>query len=208
MLRLYDYGPSANCFKVRLLLAQLGVPYERVPTDPFAGETRTAEYLARNPAGRTPVLELESGACLPESNAICLYLAEGTEFVPADRILLARVHGWLFFEQNLVLPTIGTAQFLRMTGRSKLVPKAFDQRVEAGKAALAILERHLTGRAFLVDERYTVADLSTYAYVHKAPDAGIDLNETANVLDWLRRVETTPTFGNDLDPYPPNAMAA
>jgi glutathione S-transferase len=207
MLKLYDYGPSANCFKVRLLLAQLEVPYERVPVDIFAGETQSAEYLARNPAGRTPVLELESGTCIPESNAICLYLAEGSELVPADRVLRARVHGWLFFEQNLVEPNIGTAQFWRMTGRWEARPEAFAQRVEAGRATLAVLERHLAERVFLVDERYTVADLCTYAYAHKAPGAGIDLDETPSVQAWLRRIEGAPGFMNDVDPYPPNAMA-
>jgi glutathione S-transferase len=178
-----------------------------VPVDLFAGETLTAEYLARNPAGRTPVLELESGVYIPESNAICLYLAEGTELVPADRVLRARVHGWLFFEQNLVEPNIGTAQFWRMTGRSDTRPEAFAQRVDAGRAALGILDRHLEGREFLVDERYTVADLCTYAYVHKAPDAGIDLDATPNVVSWLGRIKATPAFVNDVEPYPPNAMA-
>src|SRR6185295_1726641 len=97
-MRLYDYAASANCLKARILLRQLGAEWERVPVDLFAGESVAAEHLARNPAGRTPVLELDDGRTIPESNAILLYLAEGTPFLPSDRVELARVHGWLFFE--------------------------------------------------------------------------------------------------------------
>ena len=117
MIRLYDYTASANCFKVRLLLALLGRPYERVPIDIFAGESSTPEYLAKNPAGRTPLLELESGEPIAESNAILLYLGEGTPFVPESLEERARVWGWLFFEQNLLEPNVGTARFWRLTGR-------------------------------------------------------------------------------------------
>jgi glutathione S-transferase len=207
MLKLYDYGPSANCFKARLVMTQLGIPFEKVPVDLFAGETLTGEYLARNPAARTPVLELESGESLPESNAIVLYLAEGTELLPADRIQRARVLGWLFFEQNLLEPNVGTATFWKLTGRADERPEVFAQRIEAGRNALSALERGLAGREFLVGERYTVADLCLYAYAHKAPQAGIDLGDYPAVSSWLAHVEATPGFVNDLTPYPPNAMA-
>ena len=207
MLKLYDYGPSANCFKARLVMGQLGIPYETVPVDLFAGETLTDEYLARNPAARTPVLELETGETLPESNAIVLYLAEGTELLPADPVERARVLGWLFFEQNLLEPNVGTATFWKLTGRSEERPEAFAQRLESGRDALAVLDRALTGRGFLVGDRYTVADLCLYAYSHKAPQAGIDLKGYPAVAAWLARVEATPGFVNDLAPYPPNAMA-
>lgn len=192
---------------MRLLLAQLGIPYERVPVDLFAGETLTEEYLAKNPAGRTPVLELESGEHLAESNAICLFLAEGTPLLPDDRIERARVHQWLFFEQNLLEPNVGTAQFWRKTGREAAQPEAFAQRVAAGRRALAALERQLASCEFVVAGRYTVADACLYAYAHTAEGAGIGLAEFPAVSAWLARVEATPGFVNDVQPYPPNAMA-
>jgi|RhiMetdeSRZDD1v2_1073273.scaffolds.fasta_scaffold09179_9 glutathione S-transferase len=206
MLRLYDFAPSANCLKVRILLAHLGLRYERVPVDLFAGETLTPEYLARNPAGRAPVLELADGESLPESNAILLYLAEGTPYLPADRLARARVNQWLFFEQNLVEPNLGTAQFWRLTGRAEQRPEVFAQKRDAGQAALEILERHLTGREFVATDDYTVADISLYAYVHLAPQAGIDLSAFPVVEAWLGRVESQSGFVNDLAPYPPNAF--
>jgi glutathione S-transferase len=207
MLRLYDFGPSANCLKVRILLTHLELRFERVPVDLFAGETLTPEYLAKNPAGRAPVLELADGECLPESNAILLYLAEGTQYLPADRLERARVNQWLFFEQNLIEPNVGTAQFWRLTGRAEQRPEVLAQKVETGRAALEILERHLSGTDFLALGRYTVADISVYAYTHLAPQAGIDLAGFPSVRAWLTRVEAQPGFVNDLAPYPPSAHA-
>ncbi len=204
-MKLYDFGASANCFKVRLLLAQLGIPYERVPVDLFSGETGTPQYLARNPAGRTPVLELDDGRSIPESNAILLYLAEGSGFLPVDRVELARVHGWLFLEQNLVEGNVGTARFWRLTGRDAGNEAVVERLAAAGAGALAALERALEREPFLVGGRYGVADVSLYAYTHVAGDAGIDLGQFPAVAAWLRRVEATPGFVNDLEPYPPNA---
>jgi glutathione S-transferase len=206
-LRLYDFGPSANCLKVRILLGHLGLRYERVPVDLFSGETLSAEYLARNPAGRTPVLELADGQCLPESNAILLYLAEGTAYLPDDRLDRARVHQWLFFEQNLLEPNVGTARFWRLTGRDGQRPEVFAQKLEAGRAALEALERGLAGHEFLAADRYTVADVALYAYSHIAHEAGIDMGAFPGVTAWVARVESQPRFVNDLEPYPPNAMA-
>jgi glutathione S-transferase len=205
MARLYDYAASANCFKIRLLLAQLGIEYERVPVDLFAGETLTDEYLARNPAGRTPVLELDSGECLAESNAILLYVAEGTPLLPDPGLERARVHQWLFFEQNLLEPNVGTARFWRLTGRDKSRREVYAQRLEAGRGAVQAVERHLAGQRFLVGGRYTVADLSLYAYTHIAPDVGIELGPATSA--WLARVESQPGYLNDLAPYPPSAHA-
>jgi len=204
-MRLYDFPASANCYKARLLLAQLGIDYQRVPVDLFAGETGSPEYLARNPAGRTPVLELDDGRAIAESNAILLYLAEGTPFLPADRVELARVHGWLFFEQNLVEPNVGTARFWRLTGRDAGNEAVIRRLQEAGAGALASLERALGDEPFLVGGRYGVADASNYAYVHVADEAGIDLGRFPAVGEWLRRVEATPGFVDDLEPYPANA---
>ena len=205
MLKLYDYGASANCLKVRLLLRLLGIEYERVPVDLFAGETRTEEYLALNPAGRTPVLILDRGEPLAESGAILLYLAEGTRFLPWDRLERARVHQWLFFEQNLLEPNVGTARFWRLTGRAAQRPEVFEPKLEAGRDSLAVLERGLTGRSFLVGDACTVADLALYAYTHVAHEAGIDMSVYPAIAAWLVRVEAQPDFVNDLEPYTPSA---
>lgn len=206
-MRLYDYAASANCYKARLLLAQLGVPYERVPVDIFTGESTTSEYRAKNPAGRTPVLELDSGETIAESNAILLFLGEGTPFVPKELVERARVWQWLFFEQNLFEPNVGTARFWRLTGRDAASPEVFTARLESARAALAVLDDGLRGGEFLVGGRYTVADISLYAYAHVAGDAGVDLAAHAAVVAWLRRVEGTPGFMNDLEPYPESARA-
>ncbi len=208
MPTLFDYGPSANCLKVRVLLRQLGIDHDRVEVDIFAGESRTDEYLALNPAGRTPALRLDDGRAIAESNAILLFLAEGTALLPADRVELARVHQWLFFEQNLLEPNVGTARFWRLTGRDRLRPEAFEQRRDAGRDALAVLDRFLDGREFLVGPRYTVADLALYAYTHVAHEAGIDMAAYPAVGAWLARVEATDGFVNDLQPYPASALVA
>ena len=178
-----------------------------MPVDIFAGESQTDVYRALNPAGRTPALVLSGGDAIAESNAILLYLSEGTWSLPDDRIDRARVHQWLFFEQNLLEPNVGTARFWRLTGRDRQRPDAFAQRLEAGQDALRILEGHLAGHDFLVDGRYTVADIALYAYTHTAPEAEFDLAEFPAVTAWLRRVEQQPGFMNDLAPYPANAHA-
>src|SRR5690348_1564654 len=200
MLTFFDYGPSANCLKVRVLLRQLGIEHERVGIDIFAGESRTDDYLAVNPAARTPALVLPDGTPLAESGAILLYLAKGSGFLPADRGDRGRVHQWMFFEQNLLEPTVGTARFWRLTGRAEQRPEVFEQRVEAGQAALEVLDRGLTGREFLVADRYSVADIALYGYTHVAGEAGLDLGEYPAIGPWLARVETTDGFVNDLEP--------
>jgi glutathione S-transferase len=206
-MRLYDYGASANCYKARLLLAQLGLPYERVPVDIFAGESTTAAYRQKNPSGRTPVLELDSGETIAESNAILLYLGEGSPFVPGELVERARVWQWLFFEQNLFEPNVGTARFWRLTGRAAERPEVFAARLEAAQAALAVLDAGVHGCEFLLGDRYSVADVSLYAYAHVAEDGGLDMSGYSAVAEWLRRVEQTPGFMNDLEPYPSNARA-
>ena len=205
MLRLYDYTSSANCLKVRLLLGLLGREYERIPIDIFAGESSSPEYLAKNPAGRTPLLELPSGETIAESNAILLFLAEGTPFVPERLEDRARVWQWLFFEQNLLEPNVGTARFWRLTGRDADQPEAWESRRRAGVGALQALERGLDGHSWLVGEGPTVADISLYAYAHVAGDAGIDTESYVATAAWIARVEGLPRFENDLEPYPAGA---
>jgi len=205
-MRLYDYPASANCYKARLLLAHLGLPYERVPVDIFAGDTLTDDYVAKNPARSTPVLETDDGRYLQESNAILWYLADGTAFLPGDPLDRAHVLKWLILEQTDVMFGIGGLRFRLLTGRWSADQPEAKQRHEVARAALALLDDHLRGREFVVDG-YTIADISLYAYTHTAADAGFDLAEYPSVDAWLRRVEAQPGFVNDLQPYPPNAAA-
>ncbi|NOK34911.1 glutathione S-transferase family protein [Corallococcus exercitus] len=204
-MRLYDYLPSANGYKVRTLLAQLGLAYELVPVDIFAGESHTADFHAKNPDGRIPVLEPEPGRFLAESNAILLFLAEGTRLMPDDRFARAQVHQWMFFEQNAVEPNLGTARYWLLTGRQSPQSEVLRNRVQNTERALSALERHLGSRTFLVDERYTVADLCLFAYTHLAPDAGVDLTPYPSVTAWLERVRAQPGFLGPVPPYSANA---
>jgi glutathione S-transferase len=204
-MRLYDYAASANCYKVRFLLAQLGADYERVPVDIFAGETLTDEYLAKNPAAETPLLELDDGELLPESGAILLYLADGTRFMPAPLAERAQVWRWLLYEQATLISPIGGLRFRLLTGRLAADSDDARQRHRAAESVLGLLEAHLRERAFFVGECYSVADIAVYGYVHVAPEAGIDLGPFPAVRAWLDRVAAQPGYRNDLEPYPENA---
>jgi glutathione S-transferase len=205
-LRLYDYAASANCYKVRLLLAHLALPYERVATDIFAGETLTDEYAAMNPMRTTPVLQTPNGF-LPESNAILLYLAEGTRFLPDDPFERAQVVRWLIYEQTDVIPTMGGLRFRLLTGRLAPTDEDAVRRKRGGEEVLRLLDDHLSDRDFFVGERYSVADIAVNGYVHVAGEAGIDLGPFKRVSAWLERVERQPGYANDLEPYPSNAAA-
>jgi glutathione S-transferase len=204
-VKLYDFAPSANCYKVRLLAAQLGLELELVPVDLFAGESQTPEHFARNPAGRTPVLELDSGEHLAESGAILLYLAEGTPLLPADKLGRARAAQWLFFEQNLLEPNIGSGRFWILTGRAEGREQLIERWQRVGRQSLDALERQLAATDFLLGSDYSVADIGLYAYTHLADDAGIALADYPAVEAWLRRVESQPGFMNDLERYPEHA---
>jgi glutathione S-transferase len=206
-LRLYDYAASANCYKVRLLLAQLEQPYERVPIDIFAGETLTEEFHRRNPSRTTPVLEIDGGAHLQESNAILFYLAGGTAYLPDDPLARAQVLRWLIIEQTEVIPTMGGLRFRLLTGRLRADEPEARHRHNGAQQVLELIDEHLRQRDFLVADRYTIADLANYAYVHVASDAGLDLTRFPAVGAWLARIEAQPRFIDDLEPYPPNARA-
>ncbi len=205
MLRLYDYVASANCFKVRLLLAQLGREYERVAIDIFDGDTLTDEFAALNPFRSTPVLQLEDGRTLIESNAILWYLASGTPFLPDDAFGEAEVARWLLYEQTDVMPGIGGLRFRLVTGRLEPGSEAALARREVGLEALAAIDEHLQSRPFLAAGRYTIADIAVYAYAHLAGDVNIDSRAYPAFRDWLGRVASQPGFIDDLEPYPPNA---
>jgi glutathione S-transferase len=192
MLRLYDYLPSGNGYKVRLLLTQLAIPFERIDLDILKGETRTADFLKKNLNGRIPVLQLGGGEFLAESDAILYYLAEGTSFVPSDRLDRARVLQWMFFEQYNHEPNIATVRFWmhsEMTDerRAMLAGKRTN-----GYAALDVMERHLAGRRFFVGESYSIADIALYAYTHVAGEGGFDLGKYPAIRAWLERVRVQP----------------
>jgi len=204
-LRLYDYAASGNCYKVRLLLANLGRAYERVPLDIFDGGTLTDEYAAKNPSRQVPLLELPDGRALPESVAILVYLAEGSELWPFDPFDRAQVLRWLAYEQSDVLPVTGGLRFRLVTGRLEPGDPAALRRREAGEEVLSLLEAHLARQPFFAAGRYTVADIAMYGYVHVAHEAGYDMPAYPGIQRWLERVAAQSGYMNDLEPYPPNA---
>jgi glutathione S-transferase len=204
-LTLYDYSASANCFKVRLLLAQLEIAYERVSIDIFDGDTLTDEYERLNPFRSTPVLVLPDGTPLIESDAILWYLARGTRYLPDDPVGEAEVVRWLIYEQADVMPAIGGLRFRLVTGRFAPDSPEAETRPRNAYEVLRILDNHLATREFLVGGRYTIADLGVFAYAHTASEAGLDTTPYARFNAWLRRVAEQPRFVNDLEPYPPNA---
>ena len=191
MLRLYDYLASGNGYKVRLLLHQLGIPYQRVELDIDRGETRTTEFLAKNPNGRIPTLETERGEFLAESNAILFFLAEGTPHLPADRWERAQVLQWMCFEQYSHEPNIATARYW-ITHRKPHLPQVLEQKRQLGAAALDVMDGHLASRTFFVGERYTIADVALYAYTHVAEEGGFTLEPYPAVRRWLGRVAAQP----------------
>jgi glutathione S-transferase len=191
--RLYDSAISGNSYKVRLAAAQLGVPLAIVPVDILKGESRTPEFLAVNPNGRTPVLD-DDGFVLAESNAILSYLARGTRLLPDDRKSFALVLQWMFFEQYSHEPYIATSRFLLLhRPDSPDRAAALSARRAGGWAALGVMERHLAANAFFVGG-YTIADIALFAYTHLSHEGGFPLDVFPNVRAWLQRVRAQPGF--------------
>jgi len=194
--RLYDYLPYGNGYKVRLVLHQLGLPYELVELDIKRGETRTPGFLAKNPNGRIPLLEIPEHGYLSESHAIIRYLAEGSALVPADRLDRARMWQWMCFEQYNLEPNVGTLRFW-IGSLHKTDAEMGDKLVEKrrnGEAALAVLEQGLTGRTFLVGGRYSLADIALYAYTHVAPEGRFSLEPYPAIRAWCDRVAAQPGY--------------
>jgi glutathione S-transferase len=192
MLRLYDYLPSGNGYKVRLLLCQLGLDFERVEIDIVRGETRTAAFLALNPNHRIPMVQWPDGRRLTESNAIIFHLAEATPYLPDDPWGRAQVLEWLFFEQYDHEPNIAVARSWHI---KKVLHEHRDElpaRLERGYHALNVMEQHLAESPFFVGRRYTVADIALYAYTHVAGEGGFDLSGYPRVRAWLERVAAQP----------------
>jgi glutathione S-transferase len=191
MLTLYDYLPSQNGWKARVLFGLLDIPYQTRLVSIFEGEGRTDAFLDLNPAGGIPVLELEDGRTIAESNAILTYVAEGTRFLPVDRYQRAKVMQWLFFEQYHVEPVIGTLRFWTLTGRLELNRAMVEAKRAGGLRALAALERGLKNTPFLVGGAFSIADIAVYAYAHRAADCGFALGDYPALTAWFGRVLDT-----------------
>ena len=193
MLRVYGMSSSGNCHKVRMTLDALALPYGWTEIDTVRGDTRTASFLAMNPNGKAPVLEIEPGTYLAESNAILWYLADGTSLLPSGALERARVLQWLFFEQYSHEPYIAVARFLRKFHPDPESQRALaDSKMNGGYRALEVMEGQLARTPFFVGEGYSIADIALYAYTHAAHEGGFDLKRFPGVRAWLDRMQAQP----------------
>jgi glutathione S-transferase len=194
MYTLYSMQRSGNSYKVRMALAMLGIPYRLVEIDILRGESRTPEFLAKNPSGQVPLLEVAPGRYLAESNAILWYIAGGTPLAADDRIARAEALQWMFFEQHSLEPNIGAAFFwlCLIKGGRELQRHAFEDWMEEGHRALGVMEKHLQAHDYFVADRLTIADIALYAYTSLAHECEFDLGAFPATQAWLRRVESHP----------------
>ncbi|MFC0677701.1 glutathione S-transferase family protein [Lysobacter korlensis] len=195
MITVHGFSPSGNCHKVRLLLEHLGREYRWVETDSSRGETRTPAFLAKNPNGKVPMVELEDGRVLVESNAILCWLADSTPFLPVDAWQRAQALSWMFFEQYSHEPYVAVARFIcgwtpHDSPRRTELPRLRERAHEA----LAVMERHLSSHAWFTGEHYGVADIALFAYTHVAGHGGIPLDGYPAIRDWVTRVQSAPGF--------------
>jgi len=200
MWTLYDYRDSGNGYKARLALHQLQIPYRLVEVDIMRGESRTEAFLAKNPNGRIPLLELDDGSCLPESNAILHFVARGSWLVPEEARAHAQVLSWLFFEQYSHEPYLATSRFiLRHLPPDHPRRAELPARLEKAREALRVMEQQLARAPYLVGDRYSIADIALYAYTHRASEASLDLSPFPALCAWLARVEAEPRWLAMLD---------
>jgi glutathione S-transferase len=206
MYKLYSMQRSGNCYKVRLALGQLGIPYELQEIDILKGESHTPDFLAMNPSGQIPLLQVAPGSYLAESNAILWFLAEHSLLLGDSPIERASVLQWLFFEQHAIVPNIGAAYFwlALVKGGRELQRHALDDWMEEGNRSLAVLERHLGQNRFVAGESYSIADIALYAYTHLAPTCDFDLAPFPHVRRWIERVAREPGH-IAMDSSPPTA---
>ena len=202
MLTLFDYLPSRNAWKVRQILHHVQRPHRTEFVSIFEGEGQRPDYLAINPTGAVPAVRFDDGRVLAESNAILAYLAEDTPYLPDDRFARAKIAQWLSFEGNYVEPAIGTLRHWVLTGKvARRSPDLVESRRAASIKALGILDRELARRRFIACDAYTIADISLFAYASRAREADLPLDELANVVAWIARVEAQPGFLADVYPY-------
>lgn len=193
MLTLHDNLGSGNAYKVRLILAYLKRPFRRIEYDVTKGETRSAEFLTINPNGRIPALEFEDGRILFESNAILFFLATGTDYLPSDPFSRAQILQWMFFEQYSHEPNIAVARYWHHFVWPEVTADAvrmavLDEKMEKGREALSVMDNHLSGRSFFVNDTISIADIALYAYTHVANEGCFDLTPFKNIELWLRRI--------------------
>ncbi len=197
MPTLHQMPMSGNCYKIRLVAAQLGIALKLQDYPLHGGETRRPDYLAKNPNGRVPLLELDDGRFLPESGAILFYLSEDTTLQPADKWARAQMMQWMFFEQYSHEPYIAVARFVRAYSPPEVGEARkdeFPKLMERGNAALAVMQTHLSSHDWFAGKDYSIADIALYGYTHTAADGGFDLSNYPAVGRWLKRVEATPGF--------------
>ena len=194
MYTLYSMQRSCNSYKARLALAQLDIPYRLVEVDILRGESRTPDFLAKNPSGQIPLLEVASGRYIAESNAILWYVAGGTALAPEDRIDRAEALQWMFFEQHSLEPNIGAAYFwlALVRGGRELQQHALEDWMQEGYRALRVMENHLKQHRYFAADRYTIADIALYAYTHLAHECDFDLTAFPYIRAWLDRVAAEP----------------
>lgn len=205
MYTLYSMQRSGNSYKVRLALARLGVPYNLIEIDILKGESRTPEFLAKNPSGQVPLLEVAPERYLAESNAILWYVAIGSVLAPEDRIARAEALQWMFFEQHSLEPNIGAAYFwiALIKGGRELQRHAIDDWMENGYRALGVMEKHLARHPYFVGPHFTIADIALYAYTHLSEQCDFDLARFPAIRAWLDRVEAEPGYvAMDWQPEP------
>lgn len=192
-MKLHNVSYSGNSYKVRLLLAHLGMPCETIEVDILKGQSRTPEFLKINPNGRTPVLD-DNGFVLAESNAILAYLAKGTKYLPEDRKKFAMIFQWMFFEQYSHEPFIATSRFwLQHKPDSPEKTALLASKRDGGQAALKIMEDHLSKSDFFVDD-YSIADIALFAYTHVSHEGGFPLDNFPRIRSWIERVQAQPGF--------------
>lgn len=195
MITVHGFSPSGNCHKVRLLLEQLGRAYRWIETDSARGATRTPAYLAKNPNGKVPMIELDDGRVLVESNAILFWLAEGTPYLPEDAWQRAQALSWMFFEQYSHEPYVAVARFICGWTAPDSPRRAELPRLrERSHEALRVMERHLASAQWFTGERYGIADIALFAYTHVAPEGGVALDAYPAIRAWIARVQSTPGF--------------
>ena len=193
MYKLYDFLPSGNGYKVRLLLTQLQIPFERVELNIVNGATRTSKFLAKNLNGKIPLLEIASDTYISESNAILYYLSQGTEYFPSDKYQQAQVMQWLFFEQNMHEPNIATPRYwITELKQADKYHKEIEQKRKLGYKALDVMEQHLQNHDFFVANKYTIADIGLYAYTHVAEEGGFDLTQFTAINAWFQKIKSQP----------------
>jgi len=189
MYKLYDFLPSGNGYKVRLLLTLLDIPFELIELNILERKTRTPEFLAKNPNGKIPLLEIAPDKFLAESNAILYYLAQDTKYFPQDKYLQAQIMQWLFFEQYSHEPNLATARYwISILKQPEKYIEQLKHKHRLGNAALQVMENHLDERNYLVGDTYTIADIGLYSYTHVAEEGGFDLTQYSAIQTWLQRV--------------------